>query len=284
MIHVPFLTALGIDGCRMPINTIKIISHHPHHIPSHHTKRRHITPSRNDANTRPSHHHHHHTTSFHHHHTTTTTCPNTPATRNDTTTTTPPTCRPPNAMSRSKHPKQRHDETTTTTTITHDASKHDRFPKRHHHDANARPQRVERRASAPGHTKDGQESAGRGQTAGHTRYTRYLLNFINDYLTGNIPVPSPPCQNTKNQTGAFFVSRTTPHLPPPPTIRACMFFCFSPQKHEKHAQAGVFLIIGTLPLPSNINDAPFRRVFGVRRPPSPPTTPENECDGSFSGR
>jgi len=79
MIHIPFLTALGVDGCRTPINAIKIISHH--HIPFHHhhpipSHRHdcHVTPSRNDANARPSHHHHAFpppplfttTTSFHH--------------------------------------------------------------------------------------------------------------------------------------------------------------------------------------------------------------------------
>jgi hypothetical protein len=72
----------------------------------------------------------------------------------------------------------RRDETTTTTTnaITHDASKRDRHPKRHHDDPNAQPQRVKRRGSAPGHTKDGQ--GGPGGTDSGTYQVRPLFFLI----------------------------------------------------------------------------------------------------------
>jgi len=50
---------------------------------------------------------------------------------------------------------------------------------------------------------------------------------------------------------------------------SCVFFCFSPQKHEKHAQAGVFLIIGT-PFPRTSTTRLFGAflVFGAL-PPHP---------------
>jgi hypothetical protein len=112
---------------------------------------------------------------------------------------------------------------------------------------------------------DGQGKAKRGQTAGCTRYARFFFIFIyftNDYLTCSMAVPSP-----EHEKWARF---SCPGSPPPPT--SYVFVCFSPQKHKKHACLGVFLVISTLPLPSNTKNVPFQRVFGDQRPPSPPST------------
>jgi len=293
-----------------------------------HRHDRHVKPSRHDTNARPSRHHHtfppppplftttttfhHHDTSKHDRHAKRQRCPHAPQ-------------------------MPRHEANTQNTTRRHDHHhnhhtlrvKRDRHGKatpptpRHDENADVRPERVEHRASVPGHTKDGQGRARRGQTAGRTRYARIFIYFINDYLTGSIPAPSPPFQNTKNTKNApvwarFSCPGSPPPTPPPTSSRAhktrpygrvlrvCLLF--SPKTQETRPggrvsrsqcpplpqtsttrRFGVFLVVDAfLPPPPthNLRKRAQRLVFGrLTSPcqPPSPTTPENEPSRSFSG-
>ncbi len=109
-----------------------------------------------------------------------------------------------------------------------------------------------------------------------------------------LPPPMPPptsCQTRRTCLYGHVLSVC--HLPHPAEhIRhthmgvSYVFICFSPHKHKKHAHLGVFLVVGTLPLSSNIKDAPKWCVFGGRCLPSPTPHPQplkTSCRARFQG-
>jgi len=127
-----------------------------------------VTPSRNDANACPSHHHHilppppplfTTTTSFHHHHDTS---------KHDRHA---KRQRRPHAPQTPRHEANSRNDNVTTCQNTTTTANTTTTPRR------KQPQRVERRATTPGHTKDSQGRAKRGQTAGRTRYARFFLFY-----------------------------------------------------------------------------------------------------------
>ena len=109
----------------------------------------------------------------------------------------------------------------------------------------------------------------------NTKHTKNTPVWVRSSCLGlPSPIPYPTSCRTRRTCPYGCVLRVR-HLPHPAehirharTGMSYMFICFSLHKHEKHAQAGVFLVVGTLPLPSNIKDAPFWRVFGGRHLPS----------------
>ncbi len=181
---------------------------------------------------------------------------------------------PPSAMA-PQPPK-----TITTTSSTHDVSKRDRHAKQHHHDTttrcphttpchdpNARRNDTKKTTTTgrklgerDGTTKEGQKGQKNteGATAGRTRYSHYSFS-INSILITLLAPTTPENERDGSFSGGYDLSQvttTTHHL------------CLATTTTHNPRKRAPPLVFGRFTSPWQL---------------PPPTAPENERDGSFSG-